>query len=517
MRDRKKRNITIISLCCLLVFMAVGYAVLSQALNINGTANLTGEWKVYIDSITEIAEGNTTSGKSITAEVTGEEKTDAYFEAELIKPGDYVEYKVIVKNEGNIDASLRELVTSSSYEHPDVKFNHTLEQGTVLKGGDEKEFTVKVEFLRSATEIPEETVLDYTMRIVYEQFDGNTITTPPNIETDNSCFTVSADGTLEGYDYNCGLDVTVPASVNGINITKITKDSFMPTDTQAQEMGYGRYYNFRVYHYPEGSDIEYFIAEDDFSYNKLLEHHKISSKQDLFKSMQSNFVFKKSSLSDLYIYSYSGIMLFTSDGKYVDGIEVDYEQAEHQIYIYFTPEEFYVAEDQTGYEAMLKYAASNGIDSSKIYLDGDPNIPKSDYKIKFTSISENQNDDFVVDSIITFYTNGSKAIDGFTNLITTLDLSNSKYLESISTYSQFDNLTKLVLPENGNLTTIGNSTFSGSKLTKVVIPSTVLRIGDYAFSSSTLVYIRINRKSSEGITFGTNWKSNNAVVKYIGK
>ena len=62
MRDRKKRNITIISLCCLLVFMAVGYAVLSQALNINGTANLTGEWKVYIDSITEITEGNTTSG-----------------------------------------------------------------------------------------------------------------------------------------------------------------------------------------------------------------------------------------------------------------------------------------------------------------------------------------------------------------------------------------------------------------------------------------------------------------------
>ena len=60
--------------------MAVGYAVLSQALNINGTANLTGEWKVYIDSITEITEGNTTSGKSIAAEVTGAEKTDAYFE-----------------------------------------------------------------------------------------------------------------------------------------------------------------------------------------------------------------------------------------------------------------------------------------------------------------------------------------------------------------------------------------------------------------------------------------------------
>ena len=35
MRDRKKRNIIIGSLCCLLVFMGIGYAILSQTLNIS--------------------------------------------------------------------------------------------------------------------------------------------------------------------------------------------------------------------------------------------------------------------------------------------------------------------------------------------------------------------------------------------------------------------------------------------------------------------------------------------------
>ena len=42
MRDRKKRNIIIGSLCCLLVFMGIGYAILSQTLNISGIVNMKG-------------------------------------------------------------------------------------------------------------------------------------------------------------------------------------------------------------------------------------------------------------------------------------------------------------------------------------------------------------------------------------------------------------------------------------------------------------------------------------------
>ena len=516
MRDRKKRNITIISLCCLLVFMAVGYAVLSQALNINGTENLTGEWKVYIDSITEITEGNTTSGKSIAAEVTGEEKTDAYFEAELIKPGDYVEYKVIVKNEGNIDATLRELVTSSSYEHPDVKFNHTLEQGTVLKGGEEKAFTVKVDFLISATEIPEETVLDYTMRIVYEQFDGNTITTPPTLETDNSCFTVSADGVLEGYDYNCGLDVTVPASVNGINITSIGRDSFMQIEGQAEELGYGKYYVFRFTNLIEATVIQdYYVSEDEFSYNKELQSSNISTRSEVLLDTTSGYFHILGNLEDTVIYTGAYTIPLSSEG-----VE-DYDAPEHLIYAYCVPEDFYVAEDQAGYEAMLKYAEASGIDSSSIYLDGDPDIPRSNYKVTYKDVVNSSTEDFEINGAFLRYTNGVGESFSLSDAFTSLDLSKAIYLESINTYMQFDKLERLMLPENGNLTTIGSFAFYNTKLTTVTIPSTVTSIGDSAFSlanshSTSFEEIRINRKSSEGITFGRRWKPDATTVKYIG-
>ena len=51
MRDRKKRNIIIGSLCCLLVFMGIGYAILSQTLNISGVANMKGDWNVKITNM----------------------------------------------------------------------------------------------------------------------------------------------------------------------------------------------------------------------------------------------------------------------------------------------------------------------------------------------------------------------------------------------------------------------------------------------------------------------------------
>ena len=40
MRDRKKKNIIIGALCSLLVFMGIGYTILSQTLNISGIANM---------------------------------------------------------------------------------------------------------------------------------------------------------------------------------------------------------------------------------------------------------------------------------------------------------------------------------------------------------------------------------------------------------------------------------------------------------------------------------------------
>ena len=67
MKKRNKRNLTIGILCCLLVFMGVGFAVMNATLNIDGTATAINTWSIVIDSITPI--DNDTNAKSISVKV----------------------------------------------------------------------------------------------------------------------------------------------------------------------------------------------------------------------------------------------------------------------------------------------------------------------------------------------------------------------------------------------------------------------------------------------------------------
>ena len=50
---KNSKNVILLVLLVLVVGMAVGYAALSQALVINGTASITTEWKIMITDIKE--------------------------------------------------------------------------------------------------------------------------------------------------------------------------------------------------------------------------------------------------------------------------------------------------------------------------------------------------------------------------------------------------------------------------------------------------------------------------------
>ena len=225
MRNRKKRNIIIGSLCCLLVFMGIGYALLSQTLNINGIANLTGKWKIYIDSITVKEVGG--SAKSNQAEVT-EDKLTANFDVELLKPGDYVEYDVVVKNEGTINAVLRELIPNIESNNMDILLTHSIIQGQILKAESETKFTLKIRFDERATEIVSGGQTSFDIQMVYEQYDGDAESIDPSLVpvTANDCFTVDENGVITDYDYSCGTYVTIPAVVNGTTVTEINEYAF---------------------------------------------------------------------------------------------------------------------------------------------------------------------------------------------------------------------------------------------------------------------------------------------------
>ena len=138
MRDRKKRNIIIGSLCCLLVFMGIGYAILSQTLNISGIANMKGNWNVRITNMELLSENKTGRAVEVSHSFTD---TIATFTADLYMPGDSIEYRVTVENQGNIDALLKSITPTTTNRSEGIKFSHSEIDNTVLTAGKTITFT----------------------------------------------------------------------------------------------------------------------------------------------------------------------------------------------------------------------------------------------------------------------------------------------------------------------------------------------------------------------------------------
>ena len=219
MRDRKKRNIIIGSLCCLLVFMGIGYAILSQTLNISGIANMKGNWNVKITNMELLSENKTGRAVEVSHSFTD---TTATFTADLYMPGDSIEYRVTVENQGNIDALLKSIIPTTTNKSEGIKFSHSEIDNTVLTAGKTITFTMKVEFLENATSIPKVDNVKYNLELVYVQYDGKSEYTPAVETTENSCFMISNDGTVFSYDKSCGSDIVVPAKINGIPVKRTT-------------------------------------------------------------------------------------------------------------------------------------------------------------------------------------------------------------------------------------------------------------------------------------------------------
>lgn len=141
MNNRDKKNVMIIALLIAVVFMSVGYALLSAQLDIKGTSTIVDPvWDVKIVSISSTeTEGY---GESISATV--ENKFSAKFNAEFTMPGDKVTYVINVKNEGTIDAKLNSItITPEDYADGFIIYSiDGLEAGDELPAGESKMFTL---------------------------------------------------------------------------------------------------------------------------------------------------------------------------------------------------------------------------------------------------------------------------------------------------------------------------------------------------------------------------------------
>ena len=113
MGEKKTKNVVIIALCLTLIFMGVGFAALSQNINIGATGTVSAKtaWDVHYASFTLNGKGGYAADTTPNATDGGVKyldasKTTATVTFTLTAPGDYVEYKGTITNFGSIDAKL---------------------------------------------------------------------------------------------------------------------------------------------------------------------------------------------------------------------------------------------------------------------------------------------------------------------------------------------------------------------------------------------------------------------------
>lgn len=179
MQKNKKR--VIIALAVIVCFMAVGYALLSQELTINGNSKITADWNVQI---TGIKASPISGGQNMDATFTSPEEptfnaTSATFNAALPMPGSGVGYLITIENKGSIDAVLTEepvLDTINSQEPTEVIYSLTYNaEGSTaaekgyLAAGEKAQYAVMVQWSKDATSIPETKEKTATITFDYVQ------------------------------------------------------------------------------------------------------------------------------------------------------------------------------------------------------------------------------------------------------------------------------------------------------------------------------------------------------------
>ena len=143
-RNKKRRQIVIISLIIVLIGMTVGYATYSSNVEIKGTSTITSSWDIQITNIT----GGTPTGTAENAKAPTWKNTEASMEANLYKQGDAMEYDITIENKGTLDAKLDNIITDNKNSNTEaILISFTgYKKGEVLKANQSKIVHVKIEY-----------------------------------------------------------------------------------------------------------------------------------------------------------------------------------------------------------------------------------------------------------------------------------------------------------------------------------------------------------------------------------
>ena len=191
----RQRNYIILGLCSILLVMTAGYAAFRSQLTINGTSNITSEWKVLITDI----QSKTLSGAATDAETPSHTETTATFKTNLVSPGDSMQYDITVENQGDIDAVLESIDVNTSENEAILFETSGIKRGDQLLPNDSDVLTVVVTYNPEVTNQPENLNSEVTVTLNYVQDDGSILpeTEGPSIGGISVPTVESGDGLYE--------------------------------------------------------------------------------------------------------------------------------------------------------------------------------------------------------------------------------------------------------------------------------------------------------------------------------
>ena len=490
-KNRKQRTIMLGVLCCMLVFMGIGYSIFSTELNIGGTTTATNTWSILIESITPIE--NQTGAESKSATVDDVTKTGVSFSAQFQGPGDYIEYDVVVTNKGSIDARL-ETITNTITPESDAglfEFTNNLVQGEGLKAGASRTFRVKVLFKPNATTLPTGQ-MTFNLDLNYIQGEGTDIGGGNGGADTTWDYKVDESGTITAYNYELGKDLVVPAEVNGVPVTTITADSFKQSNAIM---------------YQDGETMGIIITDEE-NYEALKEKFiswyttECNGSESCLAQYQAIVISKEGEVT-------------LSDSAYTQAGYIDLEtgvfgEAKASINSLDLSE----ATSLTTIEAKaLRNAGLTSVefgDNSSVTMIGNNafqnnSLTSVEIPSSVETIGSNAFRNSGIQSL-TFETkpeaqgqlnkNNKYSLSRMSSILTKLT-SQKSALKSIGDYAfQSNSIKSLTLPEG--LETIGSSAFAGNGIQgKLTLSESLISLGEYAFSSNSISEVNIPENLTE--------------------
>ena len=173
----RRKNYFKLPIIVFILFLVIGFALLSTTLNINGTSTFAAStWNIHWENVVV---NDLSTGVAELPEITDDDTVLSY-DVQLELPGDFYEFTVDAKNDGTIDATIEdiqhELIVDEEFEDY-VAYSIVYDEdgsdpaiGDVLAAGDSKTYRIRIEFLSTATSVPSnDLVIHINDEILYGQ------------------------------------------------------------------------------------------------------------------------------------------------------------------------------------------------------------------------------------------------------------------------------------------------------------------------------------------------------------